>query len=456
MTQEELDKLEKQSKRADDFVFMREEIKSRPINRKKLARNTILVAISAVVFGVVACVTFALVAPFIMDKLSGESSEKEEPKVVIALPEETIEDEMNPEDMLVAADLERQEIDYSQFTILEEDEINKILSSIKFTVSDYQSLYRSLADIANNAKKSLVRVTPVKTGMDWLNNMYEYESELAGLILADSGQEYYICTRYSAVKGNKDIVVTFDNGISARAELMSFDSDTDIGMLSVSYEDMNEVTRESIAVASLGSSAYSSVMGSPVIVVGSPMGIYDSVNYGMVTSISGVINVTDNYYKRIVTNIYGSKNASGIIINLRGDVIGIIDIAHSTADSENLILGIGISELRKTLERLMNNQDVVLLGMTGADVPTDALAMGTPDGVYVLSVELNSPAMAAGIQSGDIVAKIGDTAITRFNDLVLALKNIEIDTTEKIVVYRSVQDTYKEVELTVSFNEYNR
>jgi len=455
MTKEELDELDKQAKREDGFVFMREEIKSRPLNRRKLARNTILAAISAVVFGIVACVTFALVAPFIMDKLSGTEEKEEDKRIVITFPEETIEDEMNPEDMLVAADLEP-EIDYSQFSILEEDEINKIISSIKFSVSDYQSLYRSLADIANNAKKSLVRVTPVKTGTDWLNNLYEYESELSGLIMADSGQEYFICTRYSAVKGHEDIVVTFENGIQAKASLFNYDTDTDMAILSVAYEDINDVTRESIAIASLGSSGYTSVIGSPVIAVGSPMGSYDSVNYGMVTSISGVITVTDNYYKQIVTNIYGSKNASGIIINLRGDVIGIIDTAHSNEDTENLVLGIGISELKKTLERMMNDKDVVLLGITGADVPSEAISLGTPDGVYVLSVERNSPAMSAGIQSGDIIAKIGDVQITRFSDFVLMLKSIEIDTSEKITVYRSVKGEYKEVEIEVDFNEYNK
>ena len=39
MTEEELKKIEKENGTKDDFVFMREEIKARPINRKKLARN---------------------------------------------------------------------------------------------------------------------------------------------------------------------------------------------------------------------------------------------------------------------------------------------------------------------------------------------------------------------------------------------------------------------------------
>ena len=93
MTEEELKKIEKENGTKDDFVFMREEIKARPINRKKLARNTIVAAISAVVFGIVACVTFALIAPFVMEKFSERDDAKtEEALTPISFPEETKEE----------------------------------------------------------------------------------------------------------------------------------------------------------------------------------------------------------------------------------------------------------------------------------------------------------------------------------------------------------------------------
>ena len=105
MTDDELKKLESETQEKDEFVFMREEIKSRPINRKKLMRNTMVAAISAVVFGLVACVTFALLAPFVIDRISGNEKEEEvkvEP-VVISFPEETVEEEMTPEDMILTS-----------------------------------------------------------------------------------------------------------------------------------------------------------------------------------------------------------------------------------------------------------------------------------------------------------------------------------------------------------------
>ena len=42
------------------------------------------------------------------------------------------------------------------------------------------------------------------------------------------------------------------------------------------------------------------------------------------------------------------------------------------------------------------------IGIYGVDVSEDMKEQGLPKGVYVKEVEVDSPAMAAGIQNGDI------------------------------------------------------
>lgn len=457
MASEEQNKQTENDRESEEFVFMREEIKARPINRKHLARNTLLAAISALVFGLVACVTFALLAPFVVDRLAPDE-EPEEVPVVINFPEETVEEEMTPEDMLTEADEEEeaQEENAELFAFLEEQELKNILSSVKFTVNDYQELYQSMSEIAASSMKSIVRVTPVKSGTDIFNNIYQYSSELSGFIVAESEENIYIATRYSAVKGFDNIVVTFINDIQAQAVLYNYDSNVDIGILTVSMDSLNEVTKESIDIVSFSSSASSTLVGSPVIAIGTPMGNYGSVNYGIVTSNTGNINVTDNIYKQIVTNIYGSQNASGVIINLKGDVLAYTDVKFSSADTKNLVSGIGITELRRTIERLVGGTDTVLLGITCADVPSEAILLGIPDGCYVLSVGLDTPALYAGIQSGDVITKIGDTGVTRFTEFLNAMRSIPLDTKTTITVQRNVQDTYKEMVFDIQFSKYNK
>lgn len=454
MTDEELSKIEDTNKEKDDFVFMREEIKSRPINRKHLARNTLAAAISAVVFGLVACVTFALLSPFILERISNESEPEVAPPAIITFPEETEEEEMQPEEMLTNDMLapEATEVAFSEFAALEEEQIKELLSTVTFSLGDYQNLYKSMAEIADTAKKSLVRVTPVKSGTDWFDNLYETPSELSGLIVAKSDEEIFIATRYSAIKGNEDIIVTFVNGIRAVAEIIGTDSTMDICVLSVKTGDVNELTKETITVASYTSSNSLNLVGAPCIAVGSPMGTYDSVNYGMVTANTAKINVTDNTYKQVVTNIYGSQSASGVVVNLRGEVIAFIDVKNSSSDTKNLICGVGISELKRTIERLVNREELVMFGITGADVPSQAVSEGTPLGVFVMSVKIDSPAMKAGIQSGDIIYSLGDIQVTRFAEFLNVLYDQSCGTTVPVTVCRNVQGKYKEVALEITFD----
>ena len=52
--------------------FMREKIKQKPVNKRKLLRRTLITVAMAVVFGLVACVTFLILEPVISNKLYPE------------------------------------------------------------------------------------------------------------------------------------------------------------------------------------------------------------------------------------------------------------------------------------------------------------------------------------------------------------------------------------------------
>jgi len=454
MTDEELKKLESETKEQDEFVFMREEIKSRPINRKKLMRNTLVAAVSALVFGLVACVTFALLAPFVMDRLSDKDKEEEEEKVnpiVISFPEDTEEEEMTPEDMLVTS--VEQEPESTDTPALDEEEIKALISDVKFSLDDYQNMYKTLSDVAVSAQRFLVRVTPVKDSTDIFNNAYVRESELCGIITETNETNLFITTKYSQVKGSNDILVTFCNGVSARATLSAFDTTTDLCVLSVLENDINEVTRQAIKIATLGSSTSYSIVGMPIIAVGSPLGTFKSVNYGIITSNNNKLNLTDSVYKQLLTNIFGSTSATGVLINLKGEILGIIDTTHSASDTRNLICAYGISELKKPLERMMNGLDTVYMGIKGDDVPVAMVSAGAPEGVFVLEVEPDSPAMRAAIQAGDIIVGTPITRINKFKDFLILLRGFEPGATENIVVFRNSQGEYKQINLEISFAE---
>ena len=87
---------------ANDFEFLQEKIKERPINKKRLLKRTIITASMAVLFGLLACLSFLLLEPVLNNWLYPE----EEPEVV-TFPQE--QNEMLPEDMLTEGTTTSQE-----------------------------------------------------------------------------------------------------------------------------------------------------------------------------------------------------------------------------------------------------------------------------------------------------------------------------------------------------------
>ena len=132
---------------------------------------------------------------------------------------------------------------------------------------------------------------------------------------------------------------------------------------------MGKETTDLIAAADLtASSSNRAILGKPVIAIGSPLGNGESVCYGIMTSNNTVLNMVDSSYKLVTTDIYGSQKASGVLINMKGQVLGIIDNAHNSEDMKNLVSGIGITELRKVVERMSNGRKQAYLGTHGTDV----------------------------------------------------------------------------------------
>ena len=335
---------------------------------------------------------------------------------------------------------------------LSEEDLEKAISKVEFSVSDYQKLYQDLASIAADARKSMVRVRTVKTDIDWFDNMFEETNEEPGLIIAENGVNLFVVTKYSGIKNaeNVSIFVFFVNEMYVEATLQAYDPRTDLCVLAIPLSTIDETTQATYVIASLGTSNSSRLSGSPVIAVGSPMGNYGSLNYGIITSINRDLTVTDHIYRQITTDIYGSSMANGVLINLKGEVLGIIDTKYSDKDTKNLICAIGISELKKTIEDMINGKDLIYFGITGANVPESATYLyDAPRGAFVKTVEMDSPAMAGGIQAGDIIMAIDGKSVNNYSELVTEISNLESDKEIEVDVSRQSVDGYKTLTFTI-------
>ncbi|MDY2698154.1 MAG: trypsin-like peptidase domain-containing protein [Lachnospiraceae bacterium] len=430
-----------ENKNQNNTDFMKETIKQRPLNRKKLVRRTLVTAAMAVIFGMVACFTFLLLEPIISNRLYPE----EEPQTVV-LVENVEENEILPEDMI--ADESQMQTGNEEVPALEDEQIAQVLSEIKLGSEEYISLYSSLNELAKEAYRSVVTVVGVTSDVGWLDNEYESKGAVSGVIVADNGRDLLILANASSIKDADSLKVTFIDGQEYQASIKKRDSHTGLAVISISKSIIKSSTLGAVKAATLGTSG-NSLVGSPIIALGRPMGTEGSICYGNITSMGNITGLSDSDYKYITTNIYGSMNASGILINLRGQVVGIIDMSQSPDDMKNLISGIGISELKKVVERLSNNNDIAYFGVCGTDVTEEAnRKMGVPFGAYITEIDMDSPAMDAGIQSGDVIIRLDGMEIASYQQMVKELLLKEPEKEIKIGIMREGPDGYTEMELS--------
>lgn len=431
------------NKENDDYTFLQEKIKERPINKKKLFKQSLTTILLAVVFGLVACVTFMLLEPVIERWM--EPTETASEKVALTLPEE--KEELRPENMIQD---ERELVDpeeaIEQIGIVSSGSVSQ--KSVR--LSDYQQVYDELNVLIETGSKSLVTVISTTEDVTWLSSTVQNEKTSTGLIVADNGLKYFILIKTGNLRSASKIEVEFYNGSLAEGVLQGVDSGTGFSILAVDKSQLLPEDIEKITIAALGNSNTGANCGDLVVAIGSPMGYPNSVGYGVVISSGTEVNTLDHNYKLIGTDIYGSRNADGFLINSHGQIIGIIDQSYNTTDMTNQISALGVSEFRLLIEALSNQSTRSYMGVYLTNISKKvAQKEGIPQGVYVNNVALDSPALNYGIRKGDIITKLNNIIIATSEDYEEELHKYQPGDAVVVSVRRTGADGYDEVNLTV-------
>lgn len=402
--------------RKNDFV--REQIKDKPKNYRRIWMRLGMSAASGVVFALAACLVFVLMRP-LLQQSQGEETETQSTQQA-SMAEETQKVREEEEDTQTAGKKE------------------------PLTLDDYQQIQTKLYAIGNTANRSIVTITGVVSDTDWFNNSYEREGQGCGTIIGEHGGKIWILTEKKVIRNASRIKVTFFDDAVAKAKLVKYDGNTGLAALTVKKEDLEESTLESISVMEMGSPG-TVHKGSIVIALGSPLGTNYSILTGNITATNNEISTPDSNYSVYTTDIVANANGSGILINTDGQMIGIVMQSYS-ADSANTLTAVDASELQPVIDLLFDDKDVPYLGVHMSTV-TDRIARkyDIPTGIYIKEVEMDSPAMAAGLQSGDVIRSIAGEEVStaeQVSDLLLGLTPGEI---YKAVVMREGTKGYKKI-----------
>lgn len=433
---------EKGQNEQNDFLI--ERMKQRPINRRKLLRKTIITASMAVIFGLIACFTFLVLEPVISKWLYPE----EEPQIIV-FPEE--QEEMLPEEMLAEniSSPSPSPTPVRENVELKEEQIEEILSGVVLDKDNYLELYQALSDYIAELEQYMVTITVVTSNIDWFSNVQESRNQAMGLIVANNGKELLVLTDTSSVRLAGTLTLTFSNEVQTEAKIKQQDQFTNLAVLSVALSDLPAEMQE-MPIARLGRSNGKNLPGTPVVALGRPLGTNHSVGYGIVASAGSTIYGPDRNYRLLMTDISGSQNASGVLFNLQGEVIGIVTANKSGTDMKNMVNAYGITELKKVIEKLSNAQPIAYLGISGLDVTEEANeTQGVPYGAFVKEIAMDSPAMLGGIQRGDVITEMDGKKISLFSDYSSVLMQLEPGAVVEITVMRQAQNAYKEMQFSI-------
>lgn len=313
----------------------------------------------------------------------------------------------------------------------------------------YRQMQQSLTTIGVKANRSVVEIAGVLEDQDWTEESKDYKNSVSGLIVADNGRELLVLGKSSVAKDAKELKIVFNNGQAYPATLKKSDGNLGFGVYAVNRSDIQDSTWAQIDTAVLGSSNAVS-KGDIAIVLGKPFGYAGAMGFGSIASGKNTLDSADGQYRLINTDIAGSKNGSGFIVNLKGEIIALIDQSAAEEGSTELIIGYGITDVKDVIEFLSNGQGVPYIGIWGVDVTEEIEEQGIPKGLYVKNVDADSPAMAAGIQSGDVITGIDDVEITSYGIYHGTLMEKKVGSEAVIKGQRQGADGYVDIDFKVT------
>ena len=270
-----------------------------------------------------------------------------------------------------------------------------------------------------------------------------------GIIMREDG---YIVTNahviydseYGCGKAASVEIRMSDEETTYAAEIVAYDIETDLAVL--------KVDQTGLVAAEFGDSDACQV-GDTVVAIGNPLGLelQNTVTCGIISALNRKVTINDKTMTLIQTDTaINNGNSGGPLINSSGQVIGInsAKMSSSVSSSGATIEGIGfaipMTEAREIVDDLINHGYVTgrpQLGISCQDV-SEAVsqAYNLPIGAYIISITEDGAADEAGLQVGDIITAINDNKIQTTEELNSYKNEFNAGDTVTLTIVRNGQE----------------
>ncbi len=232
----------------------------------------------------------------------------------------------------------------------------------------------------------------------------------SGVIISPDG---YIVTNNHVIAKAQELKVTLNNNKTYDADIIGSDPLTDIALIKID-------AKENLPYLAFGDSDNTKI-GEWVLAVGNPFNLTSTVTAGIVSAKARDLGRNQSFIQTDAAVNPG--NSGGALVNTNGDLIGInTAITSQTGSYVGYSFAVPSNIARKVVEDIMEygNVQTVQLGISSPRINTQYArekGLDEIEGVYVESIEEDSGAEAAGLESGDVITRVDDIKIRRFIDL---------------------------------------
>lgn len=174
--------------------------------------------------------------------------------------------------------------------------------------------------------------------------------EGSGVIMSENGGTTYIMTAAHVISDGSTFKVTTNDGKTYDAKIVGFDSQTDIGVLSIKASGLQ--------VAEFANSD-DIVVGEQAVVIGCPGGskFMNSVTTGIVSALDRPVSSSIGYDNECIQTdaAINPGNSGGALFNMSGQVIGINSSKIASTDYEGMGFAVPSNTAVKTANSLIKN-----------------------------------------------------------------------------------------------------
>ena len=243
----------------------------------------------------------------------------------------------------------------------------------------------------------------------------------------------YVVTNNHVVDGATEIKVTLADGRELAAKVLGRDPKTDLALL--------KIDATGLPLIALGVSTQLQV-GEPVMAIGNPFGLEQTVTTGIVSATGRVIG-EGPYDDFIQTDAsINPGNSGGPLINSKGQAVGInTALVSQSGGSVGIGFAIPINLAKPVLTQLAAAGRVErgYLGVAVQRVTPDlakTFKLEGSQGALVASVAAGSPAMNAGVKRGDVIVEYDGHRIARSDALPRVVAETPVGKDVALVVVR--------------------